>query len=118
MAPNYYEKFQTWAEEFCKSNPGDPVDGEYYDMAGAVVYTTHRKPLEGKGRIEVNCVSPEAQEHFFWKYEVTLDDTETDTYKHLLLQSDGQLVETYGKNVNTVDDSSASKILNQLSELS
>ena len=118
MAPNYYEKFHNWAEEFCKNNPGDPVDGEYYDMPGVVVYSTHRKPLEGKGRIEVNSVSPDAQQHFFWKYEITLDDLESGTYKHLLLQSDGQLVETYGKNVNNVDDTSASEILNQLVELS
>lgn len=118
MTPNYYEKFQEWAEEFCKNNPGDPIDGEYYDLPGVAVYTTHRKPLEGKGRIEVNCVSPDAQEHFYWRYEITLDDLETETYKHLLLQTDGQLVETYGKNVTIVDDSSASRILSQLSDLS
>ncbi len=118
MATNYYDEFQKWAEGFCASNDGEPVDGEYYDMPGVTVYKTHKKPLEGKGRIEINCVSPEAQEHFFWKYEITLDDLESNTYKHLLLQSDGQLVETYGKNVSNVDEATASQILRQLTELS
>lgn len=118
MNANYYNQFQNWAQDFCDSQPGEPVDGEYYDMPGTIVYSTHKKPLTGKGRIEVNCVSSEAQEHFFWKYEITLDDLETETYKHLLLQTDGQLVETYGKNVNTIDDSNASQILAQLSDLS
>lgn len=118
MNTNDYEEFKLWAEKFCNENEGTAIDGEYYDLPGITVYKTHKIPLEGKGRIEVNCVTPEAQEHFFWNYEITLDDLETETYKHLILQTDGKLVETYGKNVNEIDATTASQILNQLSELS
>lgn len=118
MQSRHFQLYSDWAASFCEHSGGQPTSGEYYDLPDLTVYINHKLPLPSKGRIEVNCVCDEATEHFHWIYEITLDDTEGGEYRHLLLQKDGQLVETYGKNVIVVDDNAAESILKKLIKLS
>ena len=54
-------------------------------------------------RVELSRTTELARPHFEWLLEVTLDDKDAESYKHYLLRRDGQVVETYGKQVFPVD---------------
>ncbi len=118
MTDATYQNLLDWAQQFSTNRPADPVDGEYYDMPGTTVYTTARQALQTGGRLEVNLTTPDAQKEFSWQAELTIDDLANQRYQHILLQTDGTVVETYGKQVIPVDTGSAQKILADLKELS
>jgi hypothetical protein len=112
-----YNRLFLWAQQFTDRNDSQPIDGEYYDLPGTVVYHTTRNKLEGGGRLEVNLVTESAHEAFSWRAEITIDELATETYQHILLQTDGSIVETYGKQVIPVDTEAAEQILATISRL-
>jgi hypothetical protein len=109
-----FKVFQDWVREFTGKLEGAPVDGDYYDLPGKTVYTTYRLPLAGKGRLEVNLVNPEVQSSFHWSAEITVDDLEAEIYKHILLQTDNTIVETYGKQVHEVSGEAAKQLMEMI----
>lgn len=113
-----YQSILKWALEFTQSPATKPVDGAYYDMPETVVYTNTIQKLPEKGRLEVNITEPVAHGAFHWRAEITIDDREQELYKHVLLQLDGEIVETYGKQVIPVSDNQAEEILATLQRLS
>ncbi|HSX41672.1 MAG TPA: hypothetical protein VLF21_03565 [Candidatus Saccharimonadales bacterium] len=90
------------------------VDGDYFDLPGTVVYTQAKKSLPEKGRLEINVSDPSVRDRFTWNAEITLDRRSNDIFKHILLNGDGSVVETYGKRVIEVTDETAAELLNQL----
>ncbi len=66
------------------------------------------------GKIQINATRPEVRPPFEWLYEITVHN---DPYMHFLVREKGNIVETYGKNVLPVDDSSAAKLLTWLKEI-
>jgi hypothetical protein len=112
-----YDQFLTFVQAFSASHTATPIDGEYYDKPGVMVYTQVLQKLPDRGRIEVNTLTPDAPSTFEWQYELTINQPLNEIYIHLLLRADKSLVETYGKTVNEVDDDRAQEILNILSEL-
>lgn len=112
-----YQQLLTWATNFTHQPTTKPVDGAYYDMPETVVYTNTIQKLTTGGRLEVNITEPIAHDAFHWRVEITIDDKEQALYKHVLLQLDGQIVETYGKQVIPVDEAGAEAILQLVQRL-
>lgn len=114
LRPQLAEAFEQFVSAFMNTAPGEAVDGAYFDLPGTTVYTQVKKPLPEKGKLEVNISNPDVRDKFTWKAEITLDRRAIDIYKHLLINSDGTVVETYGKQVIEVTDETAPEILKQL----
>jgi hypothetical protein len=112
-----FEKLLQWSQQFSQHQSAQPVDGDYYGVPGETVYTTARSKVDGGGRVEVNLTTPKAHQNFSWQAEITIDDTTTGTYKHVLLQTNGEIVETYGKTVTPVDAAGAESLYNTLISL-
>lgn len=117
MATSDFEQFVGFAHRFAASRPTTDIAGDYYDQPGVVVYrqTTHKLP-EG-GRVEVNIITPAASLAFAWEAEITINDKQADRFIHLILQRDGNVVETYGKTILPVDGDRAAAIRSCLTEL-
>lgn len=113
-----YDRLLSFVTEFCAVNSGNPIDGEYYDAPGRIVYTTYSRTLPERGRLEVNALAPKAPDSFEWDYEITIKDRLNDEFIHVLLRRDGSLVETYGKTVLEVDEPRGKEILSHLERLS
>lgn len=118
LSADLVRQFETFVRDFMNNGEGIPVDGAYFDLPGTTVYTQVKKALPDKGKLEVNVSSTEVRDRFAWKAEITLDRRAIDIYKHLLINVDGSVVETYGKRVIPVTDSSAPTILKQLAAAS
>jgi hypothetical protein len=112
-----YNRLLEWSRDFSHNDSSEPVDGENYELPGQTVYINTRQKLETGGRVEVNLTTPIAQSSFSWFAEITIDDVESQTYRHILLQTDGQIVETFGKTVTPIDDHEAGEILGLLQRL-
>jgi hypothetical protein len=113
-----YDRLLNWAIQFSQQHDPQPVDGEYYSLPGQTVYTSARLKLPEKGRIEVNLTEAGALSSFSWRAEITLDHAADSNYQHFLLQTDGQIVETYGKQVIPVPEAEAEQTLQKLITLS
>ena len=111
-----FSEILDWSRQFSDANAPTMVDGEYYDLPGPV-YSSARLKLDSGGRLEVNLTFPQVQDKFSWIAEITIDDAAEGTYKHVLLQTDGDIVETYGKQVIDVSDMQAAKILESMKRL-
>lgn len=111
-----YNQMLEWARQFSAKYQSSSVDGEYYDMPGTTVYTTTKLPVPSGGRLEVNLANDTVESSFSWKAEITIDDLEKGIYQHILLQTDGQVVETYGKQVIPADEASSKKIYKRLQD--
>src|SRR4051794_6204888 len=110
-----YDRFHAWSRDFSARNDAHEISGEYYDIDQNVYTTSDIKPSLG-GKVEVNLTYPEVQDRFSWVAEITIDDVRDDSYIHLLLQTDGEIVETYGKQVIEVSDTQAEKYLRRVQE--
>jgi hypothetical protein len=82
-----------------------------------IVRTMTYWPTEAK-RIHINATTADALPAFSWHAEITVDDREAGQYSHFLLQTDGEIVETYGKQVYPVDEATATKLADELDGLS
>lgn len=111
-----YDKIFVWSQSFHRHYPPQPVDGEIYEQAGTAVYQNSKQVLETGGRIEINLITPEAK-GFSWRAEITIDDAANKLYQHVLLQTDGDIVETYGKTVIPVSPDEAEIIFDRLARL-
>lgn len=110
-----YDTLLKWTQSFSHRHNAIAVDGEYYDQPGQTVYTTAKVPLKSGGRVEVSLTP--AVTDFSWKAEITIDDAANNHYQHILLQQDGSIVETYGKQVIPIDTATATKSLERLKGL-
>lgn len=117
MMTSDFERFVSFARTFAATRPQTDISGDYYDQPGVVVYrqTTHKLP-DG-GRVEVNIITPAASPAFAWEAEITINDKQTDRFIHLIVQRDGEVVETYGKTILPVDADRAAAIHAILTEL-
>lgn len=111
-----YHQILTWCEQFQAKHPPTLINGDVYDVKGDA-YGQSRMPM-GDGRLEVNLVLPEAANEFEWAAEITIDHGKGQGYQHILLQTNGQVVETYGKQVIAKDVAEAEAILEKLRRLS
>jgi hypothetical protein len=119
MSPNQpiYSQLLDWAATLTQHHNTKPVDGASYDQPGQTVYTTTRCPIANGGYVEVNLTTAAVQADFSWRAEITIDDTATGTYQHILLQTDDAVVETYGKQVIPMDEPAAVQLLDHLKQL-
>ncbi len=113
-----YQELLKWCKKFSGDHEAKPIDGDYYDMPGQIVYTTARRPVPSGGRLEVNLTTPAASEVFSWRAELTIDDAENQIYQHILLTTDDEVIETYGKQIIPVGKDGTETILKTLNRLS
>ncbi len=116
-SPSTSQRFTDFAHQFMATHDSIAVDGDYYGLAGTTVYHTATQPLAGKGRIEVNLVSPEAASQFEWTIEITINDKLSGQFVHLIVRREDDAVETYGKTVLPIDTTRADAIFTILGEL-
>ncbi len=106
-----FSRFLNWAIQFTAGANATAVEGGDYDLPGHTAYTTASMPIVGGGSVEVNLTTPAAQVGFSWQAEISIDDRANSLYRHILLQTDGTIVETIGKNVTPIDDVEAEELL-------
>jgi len=101
----------TFAQTFAANREAQPVDGDYYELPGTVVYHTTTQKLPEKSRLEVNTITPEAADRFAWQAEITLNNKVNGDFIHVIIRTDGSAEETYGKTVTPVDAAREREIL-------
>lgn len=117
MSTSVTDQFSAFVDGFTAGRPPTEVDGEYYDLPGVAVYRTYTQPLAGKGRVEINTVTPNAAGAFEWATEITINDKAGGRFIHLIIRPDRSCAETYGKTVLPIEAARGAEILAVLREL-